>query len=136
MFRWMSFFALTFKSMAYHFVRHTDAQLLSVKLKGGATVPGEGKTRERGNVQHKSYVIKGDRKVYLENTATGMAAVQWVINKSLTQQGFVQRYHCGKYGQIYGNQVQQRQEKPEKDRPEPGTSARRGQPDGRTRAGA
>ena len=81
-------------------------------------------------------MIKGDRKVYLENTATGMAAVQWVINKSLTQQGFVQRYHCGKYGQIYGNQVQQRQEKPEKDRPEPGTSARRGQPDGRTQAGA
>ena len=36
----------------------------------------------------KCYVIKDDRKVYLENTATGMAAVQWAINKSLTQQGF------------------------------------------------
>ena len=36
----------------------------------------------------KCYVIKDDRKIYLENTATGMAAVQWAINKSLTQQGF------------------------------------------------
>lgn len=51
----------------------------------------------------KCYSCKGEREVYLENTATGMAAVEWAIRKGLTQQGFtaleetIKTYLCEAY---------------------------------------
>ncbi|HBN57057.1 MAG TPA: hypothetical protein DD414_09805, partial [Lachnospiraceae bacterium] len=36
----------------------------------------------------KCYIVKDGKNIELENTATGMAAVQWAISKELTQQGF------------------------------------------------
>lgn len=51
----------------------------------------------------KCYLYKGERKLYLENTATGMAAVEWAIRKGLTQQGFtaleetIKTYLCEAY---------------------------------------
>lgn len=51
----------------------------------------------------KCCLYRGDKKIYLENTATGMAAVEWAIRKSLTQQGFtaleetIKTYLCETY---------------------------------------
>lgn len=45
----------------------------------------------RGDVNifdRKYWIEKEGRRIELENTATGMAAVQWAIDKNLTQQGF------------------------------------------------
>lgn len=49
------------------------------------------------------FLYKDGRKVKLENTATGMAAVEWAIGKGLTQQGFtaleetIKTYVCESY---------------------------------------
>ena len=51
----------------------------------------------------KYWIEKEGRRIELENTATGMAAVQWAIDKNLTQQGFtaleetIKTYLCEAY---------------------------------------
>ncbi|MCM1527271.1 MAG: TIGR02221 family CRISPR-associated protein [Clostridium sp.] len=50
------------------------------------------------------YVIKDGQRIDLENTATGMAAVEWAVRKNLIQQGFtaleetIKTYVCETYG--------------------------------------